>query len=284
MTLATGLGKGTDCPSPKELVNKILEAHPQLSQLSSFTPTVYDSAWLSMLYKPIEESSRATVVQLFPECFEYILTEQENGGGWGCYGSCFDALLNSLAGLLALIVYRKTCGTTFGKIDIAVRIADATASLEKALMEWDINATVQVGFEILVTGLLSQLQSLEINFEFDNRPCLQRLYQKKMQKFVPEMIYSKKQTTILHSLEALVGVIDFDRVAHHCSQETGILASPSATAVYLIHATRWDDGAERYLRTVVGAAGQESKGGIPSAFPTCIFEITWVRKIRLPSC
>jgi hypothetical protein len=229
-----------------------------------------------MIYKPGVEDGPGVSYHLFPQCFKFVLEEQMDDGGWRCYGSRFDGILNSLAGLLALVTYCSKNGSKSMTFDLAPRIQMAKVRVQELLSGWDIDATVQVGFEVLVTGLLNQLQAFAFEFRFSALSRLQRLYGQKMQRFIPELIYTKKQTTILHSLEALVGVIDFDRVRHHCCEETGILASPAATAAYLINSTEWDVRAEKYLLTVLEACHKEGKGAVPSAFPTPIFEITWV--------
>lgn len=272
-----GPGMGVQCPTPRDLISNIANSHKNLAQFSTFSTAIYDSAWLSMIYKRDLEQDQNQPFHLFSECFELILKEQGGDGSWTCYGSRFDAILNSLAALLALVTYRRTCGAKFGTTELGNRIEGAESNIQRLLSEWDVGATVQVGFEVLVIGLLNQLQSFDIEFTFPAFPRLENLYKRKMQRFVPELIYSRKQMTIIHSLEALVGLIDFDQVGHHCCEETGIMASPAATAAYLIHSTVWDPRAERYLRRVLKAYSTNGSGRVPSAFPTSVFEITWVR-------
>jgi hypothetical protein len=265
-------GRGVRCPTPRHLINSIGQLHAHLSNLGTFSHVVYDSAWLSMIFTRDERPAR----NLFPECFEFVLKEQGKDGGWKAYGSQFDGILNSLAALLALLTNRKTHGTVFGMTELEPRINDATEHIQNLLYKWDINSTVQVGFELLIVGLLSQLQEFDVQLSFPALPALERMYQHKMLRIDPELIYSEKQTTVLHSLEALVGVIDFDRVKHHCCEETGILGSPAATAAYMIHTKEWDARAEKYLHKVLESSGTRNKGSVPSAFPTPVFEIVWV--------
>jgi hypothetical protein len=269
-------GRGAECPTPHDLISSIAYSCSNLAKFSTFTTTIYDSAWLSMIYKRDLEQRRDQQSMLFPVCFDFILKEQRSDGGWQCYGSHFDGILNSLAALLALVTHRRLRGVQFGTVHLGHRIESAESSIQDLLRKWDLTVTVQVGFEVLVTGLLTQLRSSGFEFRFPASPGLKSLYERKMQHFVPDLIYSGKQTTFLHSLEALVGVINFDRVRHHCSEETGIMASPAATAAYLIHSTVWDLRAEKYLRMVLEAYSASGGGGVPSAFPTPIFEITWV--------
>ncbi|KAF2450097.1 Ent-kaurene synthase [Karstenula rhodostoma CBS 690.94] len=257
-------GTGVECPTPHQFVSSIVHS-----------PSVYDTAWLAMVHRHKVTQGHERSTPLFPGCLEFLLAEQNSEGSWPCYGSRFDAILNSLAALLALVTCRQACGPGFSGKQLESSIEVARPSIQDLLKEWDVEATVQVGFEVLVMGLLGQLQAFGIEFDFDGLPKLKRLYEQKMQKFTPDMIYSK-QTTVLHSLEALVGVIDFDQVKHHCSEHTGIMASPAATAAYLIHGTKWDYKAELYLAKVVKAYSVRGSSSVPSAFPTSIFEISWV--------
>lgn len=92
------------------------------------------------------------------------------------------------------------------------------------------------------------------------------------------VIHEENQTTLLHSFEAMVGILDFDTVKHHRLRNGSMMNSPSLTAAYLMNASTWDDEAENYLRSVMDHSGaNKCKGGVPSAFPTPIFELAWVR-------
>lgn len=268
-------GRGANCPSPDEILLKLVDFCSDFNRFSSFSTTVYDTAWLSMLYKPDAKQGDERK-HLFPECFEFILAEQKSVGGWESYGSNFDGILNSLAALLALITCQKSRAAGFGTAGLREKIEKAKMCIQAMLEDWDVESTVHVGYEVLVTGLLRQLQSFDVEFTFPGSALLESLYNLKMEKFSPDIIYSKKQTTILHSLEALVGIIDFDKVSHHCTEESGILASPSATAAYLMHANKWDERAERYLYNMLEVYSTKGFRGVPSAFPTPVFELTWV--------
>ena len=154
------------------------------------------------------------------------------------------------------------------------RISKAEAYLEKALQEWDVESSMHVGFEILVPALLTMLENESIYLSFPGRKLLQGLNAVKLRGINPEMLYATP-TTFLHSLEAFIGSLDFDRVSHH-KRLGSMMASPASTAAYLIHASTWDEEAERYIRKVIFKGEGKGVGGVPSVFPTTIFEITWV--------
>ena len=175
--------------------------------------------------------------------------------------------MNTLASLLALLFRTKTDQISKEHDeDLSQRVQKGVDGLK--------SDTLQVGSELLVPSLLQQLSRYGIHIDFPRREDLDKIKNEKTKYLNLEILYSEKPYTILHSLEAFVGQIDFDRVSHHCNEEVGILASPAATAAYLINSSTWNDEAERYLRTVLQV--HNAHGAVPSAFPTCIFEISWV--------
>ena len=237
------------------------------------TCAIYDTAWVSMISKP----SKWGPHWLFPQCFRYVLENQHHDGSWKSYASEIDGILNTAASLLALKVHEEKPLQLadipleeFGK-----RIRAATESLDKQLKAWDVNATVHVGFEYLVPALLDLLRHKGLIFDYPGRAALMALNTNKMSKFKPEHLYSKQMLTAIHSLEAFIGQINFNQVRHH-KAFGAFMASPSSTAAYLMHSSPWDDEAEAYLHTVLELGAGQSSGGVPSAFPSTYFEVTWV--------
>lgn len=226
----------------------------------------------SMIVKPVNGEPKL----LFPECFTFIVENQEECGIWSSYASPIDGILNSLASLLSLSKYMRTIPISEKEGGrLRLRIENAKSALFPIFQKWDVAATVHVGFEILVPALLEQLEQYEVVFDFPQKNYLMTLNAKKMKKFSPSLLYANKQTTLLHSLEAFVGKIEFDRVRHQLINGS-MFGSPSSTAAYLIHCSEWDETAEAYLMLVFEKA--TPRGGMPSAYPTTVFESSWVRK------
>ncbi|PTB66981.1 Ent-kaurene synthase [Trichoderma citrinoviride] len=252
------------------------------NDFGSFSISIYDTAWLAMIRDP-DDPGR----WLFPESYSYLLLHQAEDGMWPTYASPIDGILNTLAGLLALLKHRKsdTIGIESPLVetwdDVPKRVDKARRALQSALNAWDVNQTLHVGFEMLVPGLLRQLAEEGVVFDFDGQAALTALYQKKLARLHPDMLASSQQTTLLHSLEALAGVFDFGLPRHHCSAYGGMLGSPASTAAYLMHAPSWDVRAQSYLENVVRGYG--SCGGVPSGFPTPVFEISWTVSTLLGS-
>ena len=258
--------------SPKEIlssISKLVLDESELRTFSSLTPCIYDTAWLSM----VPARSGGQDAWLFPDLFDTILRSQQRDGTWESYSSRVDGILNTLASLLALLTHANTTPVNPWEPPLSQRIHKAHSGLTGLLEDWSVGDTVHVGFEVLVPSLLRQVQKYAIHFEFDGYKELLDLHDSKMKHFKPELLYSKQPGTLLHSL-------DFDQVSHHCSKEVGIFGSPAATAAYLLNRSTWDDKAESYLSNVVATFG--SGNGVPSAFPTYLFETTWVSLI--PCC
>ncbi|KAF3385516.1 Phyllocladan-16-alpha-ol synthase [Penicillium rolfsii] len=254
------------------LLDQLTEHLEDPHGLGFMSPAIYDTAWVSMIQKDAGEQK----TWLFPECFEYLLQNQLEDGSWITYASQIDGILNTAASLLAMKRHLTTPLqiNTISQEALSERIDRATSALQQLLNDWDVEATLHVGFEILVPALLGYLAEENIAFEFPGRDLLFTIRDQKLARFKAEFLYAPIQTTALHSLEAFIGLINFDRVLHH-KVNGSYMASPSSTAAVMMHASVWDDECEEYIRHVVQTASGKNSGGVPSAFPSTIFEITW---------
>lgn len=263
------------CPSPGDILATITDLskrHEDFLDFSSFSTAIYDTAWLAMVCR----QSGTQIEWLYPHCFNYILGAQQSDGLWPSYSSSIDGILNSLVCLLCLVKRNQVSGRVSpdGYDGHENRIRLARNGLQMILSAWNVDDTAHVGFEMLVPSLLRQLQASGITFDFPRQKRLMDLNALKLKNFTPSILYSARETTLLHSLESFIGLIDFDKVRHHCNEYRGVLGSPAATAAYLMQVTRWDNSAESYLDKVVQCYSKD--GGVPNAFPTCLFEISWV--------
>ncbi|CAG8971546.1 hypothetical protein HYALB_00005442 [Hymenoscyphus albidus] len=221
----------------------------------SISPSVYDSAWVSMVSRTTSSGTH----WLFPECLQYILDTQSPDGGWTSYASQVDGIINTAAALLALGCHDTAdlCERNSALYStIQSRILVAQRTLDFQLQKWDVNACDHVGFEVLVPALLSFLEAkIGVQFAFPGKESLLKLNADKLLGFTPEMMYGESQITALHTLEAFVGSIDFDKVAHH-RVNGAILGSPAATAAYFMNCTVWDNESEAYLWLGVYKGGE----------------------------
>lgn len=239
-----------------------------------FTCAIYDTAWVAMLAKPTEDGK----IWLFPECFHYIIKSQLPDGGWPSYAADVDGILNTAASLLALKTHLLNPYqiTEYPPEELNRRVSSAAEWLGSILHTWDVNKAVHVGFEILVPAILTRLEEQGLYFAFPGRESLMKLNQLKLSHFDIAFLYSPIQTTALHSLEAFVGKLNYDKVRHH-KRFGAYMASPSSTAACLMYSSSWDDESEEYLKWTLAVGVGRGSGGVPSAFPSTFFDITWVR-------
>ncbi|KAI0456306.1 Ent-kaurene synthase [Xylaria acuta] len=230
----------------------------------SISASIYDTAWLSMLQKP-----RNSGIWLFPESFEYILKHQLDSGGWPCYESPVDRILNTASALLSL---QKHLEIDPQHQDWMLRSRKAQSALQQMLDGWDISVYDQERFGILVVNHLSLLHNAGLNFEFSQLGSLKAIRDTKLAKLLRDEIHQVPSSSY-GSLEAFIGHIDFDRVCHWLDENGSIMGSPASTAAYLMHASVWDDAAELYLRDALNHGLMD--GSVPCAWPTTIFEVSW---------
>ena len=240
------------------------------SNLCTFTTTIYDTAWLSMISKKEGENT----CWLFPECWQYILGRQLPNGGWEAYAGKEDGILNSLAALLAL---KRHQSSTDSSIMLQDAIQNATVFLQHALQTIDVEGILPIAFEVLVPAHLAMLDTEGIHLSSPATDSLLSIYKMKMNNFKPELLYGTAQTTMLYSLEAFTTKIDFDRIRHRKISGC-MMGSPASTAAYLMNVSSWDNEAEAYLRRAIRkGSGKETGAATTSVFPTTFFELSWVR-------
>ncbi|KAF2661052.1 Ent-kaurene synthase [Lophiostoma macrostomum CBS 122681] len=236
--------------------------------------SIYDTAWVSMVSKP----SHGVRVWLFPKSFSYLLEHQSADGGWGG-SSDLDRSLNTMAALLSLLKHNQqtqNLGCDEFPDRFQVQISRAIVWLDTHLRNLCIRRCADnVAFEVLLTSHLGFLASYGVKFHLPNLDDVLKLSAEKLNKLHVETIYLGQKDTILHSLEALVGIVDFDKLPTSLNRGS-MMASPSSTAAYLINASNWDIEAEKYLLSVFEYGQGGSNGAFPSAYPTEIFETTWV--------
>lgn len=251
------------------LVAQLSLACSKGGSIGTMSTSIYDTAWVAMVSQPFGGERQ----WLFPEAFQAVVHAQLPNGAWVESTSEVDGILNTLAALLSLCRHQHQCKQGLNPPDILSRISKAVVWLDQNLQSWDVSKTDQVGFEVIVPAMISALE--EYGICLYRPPLLMELNAKKLAKFNPQMLYSNVQSTLLHSLEAFDGKIDFSKLAHH-KRHGSMLGSPSSTSAYLMNASEWDDEAEHYLRTVLHHGSGKGCGRLPSAYPSTIFELSWV--------
>ncbi|KAI8951624.1 diterpene cyclase-like protein [Xylaria longipes] len=258
------------------LVQRAASCYDEQYGFSTASPQVYDTAWVAMITKTTDGVKK----WLFPESFHYLIRNQAQDGSWG-----FDitsqtvGILDTGAALLALLRHASDPLQIldYAKDEIAGRIRLASQSLAAQLKTWnDITATNHIGVELIIPALLEYLRHEDdsLHFEFESKDALDGMAAEKLSRFRPEMLYEQRPSSALHSLEAFIGKLDFDKVAHHLFNGS-MMASPSSTAAYLMNASNWDDRAEGYLQDVNHRGTGHGDGGIAGTYPIHYFEFNW---------
>ena len=256
------------------LVGQLASACKDGRPIGSMSASIYDTAWVSMVSKVIDGRRQ----WLFPDSLQYVLEKQLPDGGWESYASDLDGILNTMAALLAILHHRKQMtldATLHISEDFESRISRATQCLNERLKIWDVASSELAGFELLVPTLLGLLSEHGIDMDFSGLDRLMDLNAKKLAKFDPVMLYSDVPTSAIFSLEAFVGKVDFQKLAHH-KRSGSMMGSPSATAAYLVFSGTFDEDMEAYLQEVSHHGQAPDTGAFPTAFPTTIYELTWV--------
>lgn len=263
-----------------KLLSTLLGTYDPAYGLGSMTCSVYDTAWVACVSKTVSDRSQ----WLFPSSFSFVLDAQLPNGGWPAHPGDddpreVDCILSTMAALFCLTqhVINPFQLRHLHTERLLTRMEKAVGRLAELLEDWRVSDCNAVGFEVLAPSLLDLLEEDGIYFTFPDKERLLQIRNEKLAKLQPELLYRTAPSTLLHSLEAFHGRKDFlfDRIAHQkvCGS---MMASPSATASYLIRSITWDDEAEAYLRLVISNGDGKGSGGVPSAYPSTSFELTWV--------
>lgn len=270
----------------EKLLGGMLNHYDSSYGFGSMSCSVYDTAWVASITKTV--SSREQ--WLFPSSYTYILNSQLSNGGWPAHPNSNDAdevdgILSTMAAIFCLKQHlRNPLQLRHEGDGLSTRISAGSARLVVLLNEWDVGKCNSVGYEVLVPSLLGLLEDEGLFIDFPDKEYLLEIRDKKLAKVRPEILYEGKHFALLHSLEAFHRWTEFDvgRISHH-KIGGSIMASPSATASYMMRSSAWDDEAEAYLRLVLSNGDGKNSGGVPSAYPSTNFELIWVSTKHLVS-
>jgi hypothetical protein len=272
---------GDQAAEGRSLIQRIFKSYDAQYGQSSASIQVYDTAWVAMVTKTVDGKKEWA----FPESFYYLLRAQLPDGSWSSHPTSQTVgILDTSAALLALLRHSAdplqindvSSGAVRKRADSAIK------SLRSQLEQWnDVFDTNHIGVELIMPAILEYLEAEGLFFEFQGKKMLLQMHAAKLARFKLESIYGPTPSTALHSLEAFIGKIDFDKVTHHIFRGS-MLASPSSTAAYLTHASSWDERAEGYIRHIIKEGMGHGDGSVAGTYPITYFEYSWVCSL-LPS-
>ncbi|OMP02590.1 hypothetical protein CCACVL1_02754 [Corchorus capsularis] len=220
--------------------------------------SAYDTTWVALI-----EDVNGSGNPQFPSSLEWIANNQLPDGSWGDRQIflAHDRLINTLACVIALKkwdVHQEKCqkGVCFFNENIS--------KLGKENAEH-----MLIGFEVAFPSLLQLARSLNIEVAYDS-PVFQDIYARRSQKLtrIPKEIMHNVPTTLLHSLEGMLG-LDWEKLLKLQCKDGSFLSSPSSTAFALMQTK--DENCLTYLNKTV----QRFNGGVPTAYPVDLFEHLW---------
>lgn len=259
------------------LVQRMYQAIHPVYGFSTTSCQVYDTAWAAMITKTLN----GRTFWLFPESYQFLLDTQGEDGSWSWHTkSKTVGIVDTAAATYALMRHAKAPLQIqeVTDADLRGRINKGIKSLQTQLMYWDdLLSTNHIGVELIVPALLEYLkfEDESLRFDFEGEVILKQMHEAKMARVDIESLYQGRPSSVLHSLEAFIWKIDFDRIGHHLFNGS-MLASPSSTAAFLMCTASWSDEAEAYLRHVFLAGSGQGTGGFPGTYPTTYFELNWV--------
>nr|UPQ49771.1 ent-copalyl diphosphate synthase [Lunularia cruciata] len=220
----------------------------------------YDTAWVALV--PALDGSEGPQ---FPKCLEWIISNQSSCGSWGDaeYFSYYDHIINTVACIVAL----KTWERSPEVIERGAKfIRD---NLQKLQSEED--AHMPIGFEIVFPALMDNAEALGLDLPYDSLflQAIETERQKKLKK-IPLEILHKYPTSILHSLEGLQELLDWEKLLKLQSNDGSFLCSPASTACALIHTK--DERCLSYIEKMLDQFGN----AVPNVYPVDLFEHMWM--------
>ncbi|CAH9085870.1 unnamed protein product [Cuscuta europaea] len=216
----------------------------------------YDTAWVAMI-----PSSHSPEIPRFPECLDWVVSNQNQDGSWGLLNVhpmfLKDVLLSTLACVLAL----KRWG--IGEEHINKGLLFIESNFTSAADRSQITPT---GFDIIFSGMLDCLNALSLKLHLDPK-ILNELLQRRDVELHRCMGSSSKdlEAYLAYVSEGLGLVQDWKMVMKYQMKNGSLFNSPSTTSAALIY--HHDPDCLRYLHSVLERCGNK----VPTIYPLDVY-------------
>lgn len=236
-------------------------------------PAIYDTALVAMLSR--KATNDGTTELVYPESFQYLLDHQQVHGGWVMRDFTLGTVLNSLAGLLAIVKRRKSLSDKHkdAAASLDLRITKATDFLQGQFATWDPRSNVHYRSVILVPALLAMLRAENIHLHCGGSAKIERQRIESLHTLGSVSSQRNGFNLAVYFLEAHMDAAKSlppeANASHH-----GISCSPSSTAAFLLGTKAGNEECEAYLSAAIKATC--TSGGVPSLFPLSDTEVAYV--------
>nr|BAQ20600.1 ent-kaurene synthase [Lygodium japonicum] len=232
----------------------------QSMKLGEITISAYDTAWVAMV-PSLDDSSKPQ----FPQCLGWILKNQLLDGSWGDKEIflAYDRVCSTLACVIAL----KTWSMGQCNIDKGLKFIRGNI----ANMEAEANDYMPIGFEVVFPALLDDAKELGLDLPYDAH-ALNKIKDQREKKLkrIPMEVLHNYPTTLLHSLEGLHKIVDWNQLLKLQAKNGSFLFSPASTACALKYTG--DKKCLQYLELVLS----KFIDAVPNVYPVDMFEHLWV--------
>ena len=258
--------------SPHVMSAKMLMS--RLFEYNDFTlVSNYDTAWVSMVAKPINGKQR----WLFPSVFQHLIDQQQNDGGWKSARSYPDAVLDSLAALLAICRHlADPYEVNVAVEDLRIRKSRAIYFLETEFCRINTHGlTLDQESKANFARILPLLQDQGVDLSLGREGICDHL-EPNLKTIRGHSYFEIGNYDNMYFPEAQAEEAVLDEVI--AEQASQISKSPFAiTAEHLINCSNWDENAEAYLSRLVLGESHRDGGSAPAAsFPSTASEISGI--------
>ncbi|KAI5070149.1 hypothetical protein GOP47_0014492 [Adiantum capillus-veneris] len=243
----------------QKYINEVKDIFISLD-LGEISISPYDTAWVAMV-PSLDDSQHPQ----FPQCLDWIVQNQLLDGSWGDKDIflAYERVCNTLACVVALKTW------SYSQENMIKGVKFIHENIDK--MGNEANDYMPTAFEVIFPALLEDAQLLGIDLPYDSLAVekLKRERKKKLERIPMELLHSHP-TTLLHSLEGLHKLVNWNKILKLQTKNGSFLFSPASTACALkyTHDSRCLD----YLNCVL----QKFHNAVPSVYPVDIFERLWM--------
>ncbi|KAK1425274.1 hypothetical protein QVD17_20624 [Tagetes erecta] len=211
----------------------------------------YDTAWVAMVPSPNSPKSPC-----FPECLNWLITNQLNDGSWGLvnHNHNHPLLKDSLSSTLACIVALKRWNVGEDQVNKGLYFIESNFASAT-----DKSQPSPFGFDIIFPGMLEYASHLNINLLSKQKDFSLMLHERELE--LKRCVSNEMDAYLAYISEGLGSLYDWNMVKKYQMRNGSVFNSPSATAAAFIN--HQDIGCLNYLTSLLDKFGN----AVPTLYP-----------------